>query len=230
MANHVFPRADSQNGVRAGELFMLWAALHRKAVNTGAFIADHLDEYAKSTKVVISDSGLITALAKALGYGAQLAALPVLHQPGRIDLTTCINMKLFTAFGGGQLWLNHHDRALFPLPNQPRTTITNLANLIYDDEEAEEDEDLPGARGGPRRASGSPDAGPSHPSSVPPVGPMSPSPFQTVLDRLDQLHVQNQEILRNQQHMAHLVHYAYETHNWPYPPPDWRPRGPPGAS
>ena len=117
IANHVFHRANSQNGVRVGELFFLWAALNRTTVNTGAFIADHLNEHAKSTKVVISDSGIITALAKALGYGAQVAALSVLHQPGRIDLITCINMKLFKALGGGLLWLNHHGRVLFPLPN-----------------------------------------------------------------------------------------------------------------
>ena len=150
-------------------------------------------------------------------------------------------MKLFTTLGGGQLWLNHHGRALFPLPNQPRTTIHNPENLIYDDEEAaavgdhsndgsdhgsaDEAEDLPRAFGAPRRT-----PGPSHPSSAPHAGPMSPLPLQTVLDRLDQLHVQNQEILRNQQHMTHLVHYAYETHNWPYPPPDWRLRRPPGPS
>ena len=68
--NHIFPRADGQNGVRAGELFILWATLHRKAVNTCAFIANHLDEHAKSTKVVIGGGGIITALAKALGYSA----------------------------------------------------------------------------------------------------------------------------------------------------------------
>ena len=81
MANHVFPGADSQNGVRAGELFMIWAALHQKAVNTGAFIADDLDEHAKSTKVVLSDGGIITALAKALGYGARVASLPFYIRP-----------------------------------------------------------------------------------------------------------------------------------------------------
>jgi len=80
---------------------MIWAALNRKAINTGAFIADHLDEYIKSAKVVISDTVIITALAKALGYGAQVAALSILHQPSRIDLITCINMKLFKALGGG---------------------------------------------------------------------------------------------------------------------------------
>ncbi|KAJ8429181.1 hypothetical protein Cgig2_011785 [Carnegiea gigantea] len=221
LANHVFPRADSQNGVRASELFMIWAALHRQAVNTGAFIADHQHEHAKSSKVVLSDGGIITALAKALGYGAQIASLPILHRPGRLDLATCLNMKLFTTHGGGPLWLNHHGRALFPFPNQPRTTVTNPENLIYDDEAAgeagahsddgsdhgstDEAEALPRARGGPRRAPNPPAAGPSHPSHPSPAGAMSPSVLQTVLDRLDQLHVQNQEILRHQQHMTHLV-------------------------
>ncbi|KAJ8430813.1 hypothetical protein Cgig2_006562 [Carnegiea gigantea] len=130
-------------------------------------------------------------------------------------------MKLFTTHGGGPLWLNHHGRALFPFPNQPRTTVTNHENLIYDDEAAgeagsysddgsdhgstDDAEALPRARGGPRRPPSRPAAGPSHPSHPSPAGAMSPSVLQTVLDRLDQLHVQNQEILRNQQHMTHLV-------------------------
>ena len=47
--NHVFAREDSQNGVRAGELFILWAVLNREAVNTDVFIASHLAEHAKPT-------------------------------------------------------------------------------------------------------------------------------------------------------------------------------------
>ncbi|KAJ8448899.1 hypothetical protein Cgig2_030755 [Carnegiea gigantea] len=172
-------------------------------------------------RVVLSDGGIITALAKALGYAAQIASLPILHQPGRLDLATCLNMKLFTTHGGGPLWLNHHGRALFPFPNQPRTTVTNHENLIYDDEAAgeagahsddgsdhgstDDAEALPRARGGSRRPPSPPAAGLSHPSHPSPAGAMSPSVLQTVLDRLDQLHVQNQEILRNQQHMTHLI-------------------------
>ncbi|KAJ8424578.1 hypothetical protein Cgig2_002590 [Carnegiea gigantea] len=220
-ANYVFHRTDSQNEVRGGELFFLWVALNRKAVNTGAFIADHLNEHAKYTKVVISDGGIITALAKALGYGTQVAALSILHQPGYIDLITYINMKLFKVLGGGQLWLNHHGRALFPLPNRPKTTITNPSNLVYDDDVDGEsggesdgggddgsDDDVKNTPQGPGarlRAPVRPDAAPSGTATAPTSGAMGPSMFQTVLDRLDQLHVQNQEILRNQQNMAHLA-------------------------
>ncbi|KAJ8437669.1 hypothetical protein Cgig2_028607 [Carnegiea gigantea] len=71
-ANHIFPQADSQNGVLAGELFLLWAALNRKTINANAFIANHVDEHAKSAKVVIGENGIITALARALGYSTQL--------------------------------------------------------------------------------------------------------------------------------------------------------------
>jgi len=96
IANHVFAREDSQNGVRAGELFILWAALNRVAVNTGAFIATHLAEHARPTsKVVIAVGGIITALGRALGYGDWIDRLPVLCTPGHIDFTTCLNMKFF---------------------------------------------------------------------------------------------------------------------------------------
>ena len=65
--------------MRAGELFILWAALNRVAVNTGAFIPNHLAEHARPTsKVVIAAGSLITALGRALGYGDQIDRLPVL--------------------------------------------------------------------------------------------------------------------------------------------------------
>ena len=44
--NHVFARADNQNGVRKGELFILWAALNNEVVNISARITSHLDEQA----------------------------------------------------------------------------------------------------------------------------------------------------------------------------------------
>ena len=108
--------------------------MHRNTVNIDAFIADHLDEYAKSIKVIIGGGGIITALAKTLGYGVQVDDLSILCGPGRSDLITCINMNLFKALNGGQLWLNHHGNALFALPNQAKTTITCSSNLVYDDD------------------------------------------------------------------------------------------------
>ena len=32
------------------------------------------------------------------------------------------------------MWLNHHSRALFPLPNPEQTSINDQANWSYDDD------------------------------------------------------------------------------------------------
>ncbi|KAJ8450540.1 hypothetical protein Cgig2_020177 [Carnegiea gigantea] len=97
-------------------------------------------------------------------------------------------MKLFKALGGSQLWLNHHDRALFPLPNRAKTTITNPSNLVYDDDVDGESggesdgggdngsddnvKDIPQGHGARRRAPVSPDVGPSGTAAAPTSGAM----------------------------------------------------------
>lgn len=44
---------------------------------------------------------------------------------------------------GSQVWLSHHGRALFPLPNPEHTTITGHANWSYgDDIHAEGDDEV----------------------------------------------------------------------------------------
>ena len=50
-----------------------------KVVHTSAFIANQLDEHAKSTEVVIGGGGIITALARTLGYGIRVDTLSVLY-------------------------------------------------------------------------------------------------------------------------------------------------------
>jgi len=42
-------------------------------------------------------------------------------------------MKLFTTVGVGHLWVSHHGRALFALPNPTKTIITRPSKLLYDD-------------------------------------------------------------------------------------------------
>ena len=121
--------------MRAGELFILWAALNREAINTAAFIASHLAEHAKPTsRVVIVAGGIIPSLGRALGYNDRTDRLPVLRTPGQIDLATCLNMQLFKTIGVGQLGLSHHGHALFALPNPAKTTITYPSNLLCDND------------------------------------------------------------------------------------------------
>ena len=97
------------------------------------FIAIHLEEHAKSSKVVIAIGGLIIALARALGFSDQISTLQVSYTPGLIDLLTCLCIDLFKSINGGQLWLSHHSHALFVLPNHEMATVTYPSNLIYDD-------------------------------------------------------------------------------------------------
>ena len=114
-----------------------------------------------------------------------------------MDLITCINMKLFKALSGGQLWLNHYGHALFALPNQAKTTITRPSNLIYNDDTdgesggefdggGNDDSDnnyvkevTRGQRGG-RRAPESPSAGTSF-TTAPSSGPWVPLCFRRFL-------------------------------------------------
>jgi len=80
------PWANNQNGLRAGKLFLLWATLYSTHVNTGSFIASHLEEHAKSSKVAITVGGLITTLAQALGFSDRIGILWLLYTLGHIYL------------------------------------------------------------------------------------------------------------------------------------------------
>ena len=95
-------------------------------------------------------------------------------------------------------------------------------------EDDDDDEDAPRVHSHRKQASAGPSGVPPSTADASSSGAMGPSMFQTVLDRLDQLQMQNQELLRSQQNMAHMLYYAYKYNQWPYPPPDWRPLGPPG--
>jgi len=63
MMKDVSAQVDRQNGVRKGELFILWVALHNQSLNTGTFIASHFEEKAQTSKVVIATQGLISIIA-----------------------------------------------------------------------------------------------------------------------------------------------------------------------
>lgn len=140
-------------------------------------------------------------MARALGYGAQVNALSILYHLGRIDLITCINMKLFKVLKGGQLCLNHHGHALFTLPNWAKTTITCPSSLVYNDDEDSESgdesngsgdddsdddvEEVPRGQSGRRRAPSNPSAGTSGAAAATSSGAMGPSVFMTFLDHFN---------------------------------------------
>ena len=81
--------------------------------------------------------GIVSTLAYGLGFQCPLLLIQASRGifgggRGRINLATCVSMKLFKEVGG-QVWLNHHGTRLFPLPNPEKTIITERANWTYDD-------------------------------------------------------------------------------------------------
>jgi len=124
-------------------------------------------------------------------------------------------MKLFQIVGVGQLWLSHHGHALFSLPDPTKTTITCPSNLLYDDaidsepggvegggvpggrrdvdsdDEDDDAKDAPRVHRHRRQTSADPSGAPPRTTDASSSGAMGPSMFQTVLNRLDQLQMQN---------------------------------------
>ena len=149
-------------------------------------------------------------LGRTLGYGDRIDRLPILHTPSRIDLPTCLYMKLFQTVGVDRLWLIHHDRALLSLPNPAKTTITRPSNLLYNDaidsepgdvegggvsggrcdvdsdDKDDDADDAPQVHHQRRQAFAGSRSAPPSTAAASSSGAMGPSMFQIVLDRLDQ--------------------------------------------
>jgi len=77
--------------------------LYNEASKIGTFVVSHLEEQAQTSKVAIAMKGLITIIARALGFGCQVDNLLALCTPGHIDVVTYINVKLFKTIDGGQI-------------------------------------------------------------------------------------------------------------------------------
>lgn len=143
-ANVVFPRRDSQNVVRLGELFLLWASLNRVEINTGAFIAVHLYDQATHGNTAIASGGIITAIAIALGHGDHFRVLPELCVHTLMDHKFCTSIGMFDQVGSS-VWVLVHGMRWFRLPNRAKTSLSDPANLVFGPQHRED----PDAVGGP---------------------------------------------------------------------------------
>jgi len=101
-----------------GELFILWAILHKVYPYTVFHIMTQLGEQAQSRTLFIIVGGIVTALAHGLGLGNLFPLMPILHDGARLNLEACVHMEIFTMVGN-QIWVNHHSHALFPCPTPP---------------------------------------------------------------------------------------------------------------
>jgi len=113
-------------------------------------------------------------------------------------------MKLFQIVGVGRLWLSHHGRTFFSLPNPAKTTITRPSKLLYDyvvnsesrgveggrwdvdsDDENDDAKDAPQVHRHRRQASAGTNGAPPRTTDASSSEVVGAFMFQTVLDRLD---------------------------------------------
>ena len=70
-------------------MFILWAELHGVHINTAFHILAQLEEQAKSSSLVITTGGIITALAHGQGLGILSPLMPILHEGVAITWLLC---------------------------------------------------------------------------------------------------------------------------------------------
>ncbi|XP_012568789.1 uncharacterized protein [Cicer arietinum] len=141
MANTLFGRRESEGVARQSELFFLWAITNQFAVNSGSFLARQFDKVAKASKGDIVIGGLITPIAISLGYTNDIFKLSQVQGHTRIDLDSCIAMKLITKLHD-TYHLLLHDGSAIALPNPARTTIQNRDNWLLSGDNSGDDQPL----------------------------------------------------------------------------------------
>lgn len=141
MACTIFGRGEPGT-VRADELFLLWAMMHKCQVNTGYYLLSHLAQVAESTSGKIAVGGVVTYIAEHLGMD-----LSEEHQGldggDEIDINTCIQMRIIKPFDVNRqrfrLLISDKDSIL--LPNPDKTNILVPENLLYLDAAPQEQEE-----------------------------------------------------------------------------------------
>ena len=132
IANIIFKRNDSQNVCSRAELFLIWYAITRTHVNTGALISCHLVDVAKIThESVIGVGGTITVIAQALGHEGKFGSLEPHFVGGGLDIATLAHITIIDTKAGINKY-PYHIQLLFTLPEVTRTTISNKRNWNYD--------------------------------------------------------------------------------------------------
>jgi len=118
-----------------GELFRIWYALNDKHMDPSVFVLSHLVETTKiNYNNVIGVGGIITAIAKGIGFGGKFGILEA-HFTGRIlELATLVHMKINLIKGDAHCY-PYHRKTLFNFLNVRGTTLADRGNLSYDGRE-----------------------------------------------------------------------------------------------
>ena len=123
----MYARNDSQGVPSHGELFILCIALYKMRIDNVVHILSHLEASVSYPTKVIATRGVIIAIAMGLRPGDTLETLGHLYIGGLMNLSSYILQQLFI-YQEEELYLNHHDRPLFALPNKAKTTIQDTLN------------------------------------------------------------------------------------------------------
>jgi hypothetical protein len=120
--------------VRADELFILWAMVNNRAVNTGYYLLNHLAYVAAQPKGKMMAGGLISFIGWKLK--AKLATDEIgIEGKYTIDIDFCKTIHMVRDIDGEgknfRLLVSDEDSILLPDPS--RTDTTNLANWLYID-------------------------------------------------------------------------------------------------
>jgi hypothetical protein len=133
MACTIFGRPETAT-VRADELFILWAMVNNRAVNTGYYLLNHLAYVAAQPKGKMMAGGLISFIGWKLK--AKLATDEIgIEGKYTIDIDFCKTIHMVRDIDGEgknfRLLVSDEDSILLPDPS--RTDTTNLANWLYID-------------------------------------------------------------------------------------------------
>jgi hypothetical protein len=118
---------------RTDELFLLWAMLNNRPVNTGYYMLDHLASLTTKRSGEIIVGGIITFIAEKLGVGEDLGTNRIEGNP-LLNIEKLALMNFFVDLKNGtyQWKIDGATTGLF-LPNPARTNTWEAENLLYDD-------------------------------------------------------------------------------------------------
>jgi len=122
---------------RTDELFMLWAMLNNRPVNTCYYLLDYLSFVAKKKpddKSEILVGGIITFIARRFGVGEE-RGINGIEENNIIDIETLVRMFFVRPYGPAHALTyelrTNRDQSLIILPNPARTDTRVAENVLY---------------------------------------------------------------------------------------------------
>lgn len=210
IASTVLARGDSEGKVRLSDLLLLWAMMENREepIDSGSHLARQFQSISNTSHGAIVNGGLITTIAKHLGYHAWLDQLEPLPGSRTINFATCSSMNCIAKDEDDKYYFVvtqsgvHHQ-----LPN-PTYTVKNRATRQFPLEPLE---DLPPA---------AEEAAPADEEAAPEQPPLHPGPEvdnAAILAAIQSMDNRLKQMDERQQHYNYMVDQMYQWHIQRYP-------------